>query len=1754
MSELEPIGIAMDTSGIEAGTRALDKLAETGPKVDASLKVVETAAAKTGKTLASLGAGAGDGLNDASKKVEQAATTIVNSVNKVGQAGSKLASDYSGLSEQMSQVTASLTASEQKFLDSLQSEFAQLGMNRSEIERYIAKQAGFSSTAREQAAAIGAKIDAWHREEDAAKAAAAAQDRLAAQQSAYLQSLKQQADTLGFTRKQLAEYQAAQLGIGKEAQPFIDKLHNTEQAIKGTGVSAGQTANALRQLPAQLQDFFIQIQGGQSVVTAFAQQGSQVATSFGGVGNALRAIGSLISPAVLGFGAIAVSVLALGTAFYKGSQEVKDYEKALIQTGYQAGVTGQQIDEAARSLEKFGITQGKAGEALTQLSTVGKVGADRLKEYTQAAIDLERSGGTAIAEFAKNLADLEKAPLQAARRIDEATNFLTYDLLKQIKALEDQGRKTDAARIAQDAYAASSRAMTVDLENNLGLIEKTWRAIGDTARGAWDKMLDIGRGPSLIDKLKAELENIKNTAGIFGVSGGAAAQGGFQTAGDRTGADAARKAADQQKLNELKKAFNQYTEITNGLLSQEEQRQQRVSAIAVAGQKLVNEGKLKQADLDRQIAIINQQYDSGAAQAAIARIEQQRNEETKRAINSINTLRATGYIREQQAISETTRLELAAISDRRSAIQAEISLASKRQNSEKELVALSTQLAAIGQEYITREAKGRDDLTISIDKQRKAIEALLEAQRQEGRDEAAAAYVADDQARTRGRLAVLDYAKAIDEQNQFTQLELSLLGQTSQAREIALAKLRIELDLKKQLDAVDRNLSFDESQREEERARLRVAAAKANADAETRVYLDQWKRTSDQIEQSITDALLRGFESGKGFAQNLRDTLVNIFKTMVLRPVIQATVQPVSNSISSSIGSLLGMPSIGSSAGTAGGAGSGGIGGLGGLGSLFGLGGGASSFTSAFSGGTALGGDAIGAGFTALFSGSGTLAGNFGQILGGANGALSSIGGLGGALGYGSSLYSLSQGKYGAAAGSAIGTFLGGPIGAAIGGSIGGAIDKAFGSVGAKQSGASYLSNGTTGQAVNGGMFGLDRAWGDSIGKYFSQGVQDALKTSTTVGAGLLNSVSTAFGGMGGYQVGAFFASDNTRASQGNRSILGPNGQILSSWSGSGLDKDPTKGLEQLTNALAGDVRTALQQINIPGWAKSQLQALTGDVSFEQLANVVQSILATKEAFKSLGDAMPQLKDLTDSAVEGLLKAFEGLDNLKGAASSYYENFYSQAERNAEATRQLGDAIGALGLQVPSTREAYRSLVEAQDLNTESGRAAYAQLLKLSPAFAALVPATEAAVDSVQALAAKMAEAGKQALAQLADQTAGLQVDLLNAQGDAVGAAALKRQQELAKITNGISSTDAAAAVAAYDYNTQLQDQIDKLKAAAAAAAQRYSLESTLLSLQGNTAALRERELAALDESSRAIQQEIYQLQDQQEAAQKAADAMQAFKSALDGLGETRFNLENQLLALQGDAASVAARVRDRELAKLTQGMSAEDAKKIAAAYDYNVALQAQIDATKAAQQQAQEYAAAQQRAADASQKAAQQIADAWKSAANSVLDEVARIRNQVSGDSPTSFSQAQAKFAITLAQASAGDLDAFKMLPQLSQSMLSIGEQQAVSFADLQSLRTRTAASLEALANRLGFTASTSSFTGGAASAATAYTPAPLQASTFSAQAQSTQDDLLAEIKLLREQVVELRKQVDVSNTNTGRAAEALEGNQSVPILVEMA
>lgn len=107
------------------------------------------------------------------------------------------------------------------------------------------------------------------------------------------------------------EARARQMGVATASiQPYIDKLRAAEmaqmQAAKGMqnmGISAGQTAAAMRGVPAQVQDIVVSLQAGQQPMTVLLQQGSQLASTFGGISAALQGVATyalgLVNPFTL---------------------------------------------------------------------------------------------------------------------------------------------------------------------------------------------------------------------------------------------------------------------------------------------------------------------------------------------------------------------------------------------------------------------------------------------------------------------------------------------------------------------------------------------------------------------------------------------------------------------------------------------------------------------------------------------------------------------------------------------------------------------------------------------------------------------------------------------------------------------------------------------------------------------------------------------------------------------------------------------------------------------------------------------------------------------------------------------------------------------------------------------------------------------------------------------------------------------------------------------------------------------------------------------------------------------------------------------------------------------------------------------------------------------------------------------------------------------------------------------------------------
>lgn len=597
----------------------------------------------------------------------------------------------------------------------------------------------------------------------------------------------------------------------------------------------------------------------------------------------------------------------------------------------------------------------------------------------------------------------------------------------------------------------------------------------------------------------------------------------------------------------------------------------------------------------------------------------------------------------------------------------------------------------------------------------------------------------------------IESLRAETEKQREANAEMGLTAeQLGELRQAKLLDLAVQAERKAALlDEIDWTGQLGDQQRELAQAYRDSAAvagqgvaAKAAKEAQ-----DAWGKTIDSIGQGLTDSLFRAFESGKDFFGTLWDGIKNTVKSTVLKVAIQGV--DGKGGIAGSLLSLIGLGAPGTASAGTGAAG--GLGALGGIGNLV------SGIGSMFSGGGAsILGSTMGEWLGEFGASFGNLAGNLGvklydlglekigSALIGNNVAIGNIAGIAGdALGYIGAIKGLADGKWGAGIGSGIGTFFGGPIGGAIGNVIGGFVDKLFGGNGTHHAGAGWVSDGTAGQSVRDGGFGLGWSKGDSVNKYFSDGVESALKTITGGSANMLNTLSKAFGGAGGFQVGGWFASDNDRASMGNRSVL-LNGRVLSSWEGGGLDKDATKGLQQLTDALAGQVRSAMAQIDLPTWARDALNSLGASATMDSLANAVQAIQQTQQALKGLGDAFTPLggvftriAGLSGDAQLQLAGFAGGLDQLLGKTQAYVGNYYSDVERAGLSAQGIRKALADAGISADdlATKEQFRALVDSTDVSTEAGRKQLAALLNVSTAFADVAKVLEEAGGTLGSIA-----------------------------------------------------------------------------------------------------------------------------------------------------------------------------------------------------------------------------------------------------------------------------------------------------------------------------------------------------------------------------------------------------------------------------------
>lgn len=287
-----------------------------------------------------------------------------------------------------------------------------------------------------------------------------------------------------------AKHKAAQSALGGTA-PALDKV----------GVSAAQTAAAMRGVPAQFTDIITSLQGGQGPLTVFLQQGGQLKDMFGGAGAAARALSGyvvgLISPFTVAAGAGAAFALAM----YQGSQQTAELNKALILTGGSIGKTTGDLQAMAAAIAQSNGSQAQASAALAAAVESGKVPAQSLRDVGDASVIMARVLGVSIEDAVGSFVKLADEPAKASAKLNEQYHYLSASTYQRIRDLEEQGRKEEAAGLAQSTYANATNERLRQVESQTSVLRRAWNLLWADVMKTWDAMEGIGRAKSTTDML-----------------------------------------------------------------------------------------------------------------------------------------------------------------------------------------------------------------------------------------------------------------------------------------------------------------------------------------------------------------------------------------------------------------------------------------------------------------------------------------------------------------------------------------------------------------------------------------------------------------------------------------------------------------------------------------------------------------------------------------------------------------------------------------------------------------------------------------------------------------------------------------------------------------------------------------------------------------------------------------------------------------------------------------------------------------------------------------------------------------------------------------------------------------------------------------------------------------------------------------------------------------------------------------------------
>ncbi|WP_337081964.1 phage tail tape measure protein [Escherichia coli] len=285
----------------------------------------------------------------------------------------------------------------------------------------------------------------------------------------------------------------------KTAAVVEQSMNRQALAAQKAGISVGQYKAAMRMLPAQFTDVATQLAGGQSPWLILLQQGGQVKDSFGGMIPMFRGLAGAITLPMVGATSLAVATGALAYAWYQGNSTLSDFNKTLVLSGNQSGLTADRMLVLSRAGQAAGLTFNQTSESLSALVKAGISGEAQIASISQSVARFSSASGVEVDKVAEAFGKLTTEAQKAYERLQTPLEKYSARQEELNKALKD-------GKILQADYNTLMAAAKKDYEETLKKPKQSGVKVS-----AGDRQEDSAHAALLT--LQAELRTLEKHAG-----------------------------------------------------------------------------------------------------------------------------------------------------------------------------------------------------------------------------------------------------------------------------------------------------------------------------------------------------------------------------------------------------------------------------------------------------------------------------------------------------------------------------------------------------------------------------------------------------------------------------------------------------------------------------------------------------------------------------------------------------------------------------------------------------------------------------------------------------------------------------------------------------------------------------------------------------------------------------------------------------------------------------------------------------------------------------------------------------------------------------------------------------------------------------------------------------------------------------------------------------------------------------------------